>query len=95
MRLLSLLLPLISLVCFAAFIWLVVVAFKRSPLWGVLVFLFSPITAIIFAIQNWQESKKPFLVYIGSCAAMFAVFIAFFISEPISTYLIMMMPSTT
>ena len=80
MKLLSLLMPLISLVCFAAFIWLVVVAFKRSALWGVLVLLFSPITAIIFAIQNWQESKKPFLVYIGSCAATFAIFIIFFIS---------------
>lgn len=80
MQLLSVLMPLISLVCFAAFIWLVVVAFKRSALWGVLVLLFSPITAIIFAIQNWQESKKPFLVYIGSCAATIAIFIIFFMS---------------
>ena len=80
MQLFTLLLPLISLVCFAAFIWLVVVAFQRSALWGVLVLLFSPITAIIFAINYWQESKKPFLVYIGSTAAMFAVFIVFFIS---------------
>jgi hypothetical protein len=77
MQALSILLPLISLVGFAAFIWLVVVAFKRSAMWGVLVLLLSPITAIIFAIQNWQESKKPFLVYIGSTAATVAIFFIF------------------
>jgi hypothetical protein len=34
MSLVGLLWPLVSLVTFAAFIWLVVVAFKRSVLWG-------------------------------------------------------------
>jgi hypothetical protein len=80
MQLLSVLFPLISLVCFATFIWLVVVAFRHSALWGVLVLLFSPLTAIIFAIQNWQESKKPFLFYMGSTAAMIAIFFAFFLT---------------
>jgi hypothetical protein len=76
----ALLMPLISLICFAAFIWLVVVAFKNSTLWGVLVLLFSPITAIVFAIKCWEEAKKPFLLYIGSSAAALAVVLIFMAS---------------
>ncbi len=48
------------------FIWLVVVGFQRSILWGILIFLFSPITAIIFSIMYWYEAKKPFLIYLIS-----------------------------
>lgn len=80
MQLLSILMPLIGLVCTVAFIWLVVVAFKHSTVWGVLVLLFSPITAIVFAVKNWEESKKPFLAYIGSSVAGFAVVVMFIIS---------------
>lgn len=75
MTLVSLLSPLLSLVAVAAFIWLVVVAFKRSVLWGLLVLFLSPITAIVFAIKFWQESKKPFLAYIGSSVVSFALII--------------------
>ena len=49
---------------FAAFIWLVITGFKRSVLWGLLIFFFSPLTAIIFAITNWFDAKKPFLAYL-------------------------------
>jgi hypothetical protein len=48
----------------AAFIWLVVTGFKRSVLWGILIFFLSPLTAIIFAVTNWYDAKKPFLAYI-------------------------------
>jgi len=58
-------------VCLAGFIWLLKVAFSRSTLWGVLVLLFSPIAAAIFAVKFWNESKKPFLVYSGSIAGSF------------------------
>jgi hypothetical protein len=68
MKLLALLMPLLSLATLGTFIWLVVVAFKRSALWGVLVLLLSPIAAIVFAVKHWPEHKKPFLAY-GSCAA--------------------------
>jgi len=73
MQFLGMLMPLLGFVAFAAYVWLVVVAFKESALWGVLVLLFSPITAIIFAIKNWDEAKKPFLVYVGSGAASLAI----------------------
>lgn len=48
----------------AAFIWLVITGFKRSVLWGILVFLFSPLAALIFAVTNWFDAKKPFLAYL-------------------------------
>lgn len=74
MNLLVLLMPVLGLAALAAFIWLVVVAFQRSAMWGVLVLLFSPITAIVFAVMYWDDSKKPFLAYVGSCAAWIAAF---------------------
>jgi hypothetical protein len=74
MPLLAKLMQLLGLIAFCAYIWLVVVAFKRSALWGVLVLLFSPIAAIVFAIKNWSESKKPFLIYVGSGVAGLAIF---------------------
>ena len=66
-------LPLLSLIGLVGFIWLCVVAFKRHPGWGLLVLFLSPITAIVFAIKHWQDSKKPFLVYMGSFTACMAV----------------------
>jgi len=55
----------------AAFIWLVIAAFKRSVLWGILVFFFSPLAALIFAITNWFDAKKPFLAYVLTTILMF------------------------
>jgi len=77
MQFLAMLLPLLGLVCFAAYVWLVVVAFKHSTLWGVLVLLFSPITAIVFAVKFWPEPKKPFLLYVGSFSAYCAILLMF------------------
>ena len=42
-------------------IWLIVVGFKHSLLWGVLMLLFSPCQAL-FVCFHWQEAKRPFLV---------------------------------
>lgn len=53
-----------ALLNFAAFIWLVITGFKRSVLWGLLIFFFSPLSALIFAITNWFDAKKPFLAYL-------------------------------
>ncbi len=63
---------LVGFIALVAFIWLLVVAFKRSFLWGVLVFLLSPITATIFAAKYWREAQKPFLVYIVTVTLSFA-----------------------
>jgi hypothetical protein len=53
------------LVATASFIWLAVVAFRKHILWGIAV-LFLPFAPIVFAIMNWHESKKPFLINVGS-----------------------------
>jgi hypothetical protein len=46
------------------FIWLVVVAFKESILWGIGCLL-VPCVGIVFAIMNWEKAKKPFLIGLG------------------------------
>lgn len=78
MQMLMMLAPIIGLVGFVAYIWLVVVAFKESAGWGLLVLFLSPITAIVFAIKFWQESKRPFLVYMGSGVASLGILVAMF-----------------
>ena len=60
------------------FIWLVVVGFKRSIVWGILIFLFSPITAIAFAITNWFDARNSFLLYIVSTLAIVVSLYLFF-----------------
>jgi hypothetical protein len=39
------------------------------------VLFLSPIAAVIFAIKNWQESKKPFLVYAASTTLSVVLFV--------------------
>lgn len=51
------------LVVFGAYIRLVVHAFKKSATWGLAVFALSPITPVIYGIKYWDEVKKPFLVF--------------------------------
>ncbi|MBI1422532.1 MAG: hypothetical protein GC149_03625 [Gammaproteobacteria bacterium] len=45
------------------YLWLAFTAFKRSVLWGVLVLLLSPITAIVYAMLNWFDARKAFVVF--------------------------------
>jgi hypothetical protein len=45
-------------------IWILVLAFRKSILWGLLCLFISPI-AIVFAIQNWAIAKRPFLIEIA------------------------------
>jgi hypothetical protein len=71
----SFLMFVLSAVSLATFIWLVVVAFKNHVGWGLAV-LFIPFAAIVFAIMNWDEAKKPFLGYLASTVGFFVVFIA-------------------
>ncbi len=42
-------------------IWFLVVAFRKSILWG-LGCLLVPFVALVFLIKYWNESAKPFLV---------------------------------
>lgn len=69
MGFLAILLPITSLVCLVGFIWLVRNAFRTSIGWGLAVLFLSPFSALFYAIKNWQDARKPFLVYSGSIAA--------------------------
>jgi len=82
MSFLPILINILVLAAFVGYIWLVVVAFKHSLLWGFLVLFLSPITAPIFAIKNWEDAKRPFLVYMGPFASAFAlgIFLFFYVS---------------
>lgn len=42
-------------------IWLLVLAFKKSVLWG-LGTLFVPFVGLVFVIMNWAIAKKAFLI---------------------------------
>jgi hypothetical protein len=42
-------------------LWIVVIAFKESVIWG-LGSLLIPLVALIFVAQHWAAAKKPFIV---------------------------------
>lgn len=60
-----------------AFIWLLIVGFKRSVVWGILIFLFSPLSALFFAVTNWYDAKKPFLAYLITSIALIVGLVMF------------------
>lgn len=62
-------LPVAAFACLAFFVWLVVVAFMRSPKWGWLVLLLSPFSAIAFAYRHWRHAAFPFVGYLLSLCA--------------------------
>jgi len=51
-------------------IWLLVLAFQESVLWG-LGSLFIPLVSLIFTIMFWPKTMKPFLIAIGGSLVMF------------------------
>ncbi|MGY8770298.1 MAG: hypothetical protein ACKVH8_17920 [Pirellulales bacterium] len=53
-----------SIACLVGVIWIIVIAFKESVLWG-LGCLFVPFVVLIFAIMNWDSASKPALIVIG------------------------------
>ncbi len=48
---------------FVGGIWLLIVAFQESILWG-LGCLFVPFVGLIFVVMHWENAAKPFLVQI-------------------------------
>jgi hypothetical protein len=50
-----------AVVALAGGIWLLVVAFQESILWGIGCLL-VPCIGLIFAIMHWEKAKKPFLI---------------------------------
>ena len=57
-------------------IWLLVLAFKESVLWG-LGSLFIPFVAIIFAATHWEVAKNPFLLYLLGVVLVIVATVAF------------------
>ncbi|HTU68378.1 MAG TPA: hypothetical protein VMF52_20715 [Steroidobacteraceae bacterium] len=45
-------------------IWLLVVTFQTSVLWGI-GSLLIPLVSLIFVAMNWQTTKKPFLIQLA------------------------------
>ncbi len=52
----------LSIVSLSGYIWLLVLAFKKSTRWGLAVF-FIPFVSLYFSIKFWAETKKPFLIH--------------------------------
>ena len=49
------------LLCLVGGVWGIVVAFRRSVLWG-LCYLFVPLAAMVFLAVAWADAKRSFLV---------------------------------
>ena len=61
-------------------IWLLILSFQTSILWG-LACLFIPFVSLIFVVMHWDDAKKPFLI---SLAGTVLVVIARTHSSPVS-----------
>ena len=51
-------------IAFIGYIWLLVVIFQNSILWG-LGSIVIPLVGLIFVAMNWEDTKKPFLTQLG------------------------------
>ena len=49
------------LLCLAGGVWGIIVAFRRSVIWG-LCYVFVPFAAMVFLVVAWAEAKRSFLV---------------------------------
>jgi hypothetical protein len=49
------------LIAMVGAIWIVVIAFQESVLWGLGCF-FIPCVALYYVITHWEKTKKPFLI---------------------------------
>ncbi len=59
------------LISLAAFVWLLVIAFRESTVWG-LACLLIPFVVLVFAFKFWDEAKMPFFgILVGSFFALF------------------------
>lgn len=59
----------LALVSLAGYLWLLVLAFKKSTVWGLAVF-FIPFVSLYFSIKFWSETKKPFLIHTGASVGL-------------------------
>ncbi|MFO0799566.1 MAG: hypothetical protein U0804_19015 [Gemmataceae bacterium] len=55
--------------CIAGSIWMLVLAFQESVLWG-LGCLFIPFVGLVFLIMHWPATKNPLFVYVGGLVGL-------------------------
>ena len=54
-----------GLICLVSWIWFMVVAFRVSVVWGLILFFlaWTLVPLIVFAIRNWDEAKRPLILW--------------------------------
>ncbi len=62
----------LAIVSLAGYLWLLILAFKKSTAWGLAVF-FIPFVSLYFSIKFWAETKKPFLIHSSASAGLIVV----------------------
>lgn len=65
----------LSIVSLAGYLWLIILAFKKSTAWGLAVF-FIPFVSLYFSIKFWAETKKPFLMHSSASVGLIVVGVA-------------------
>lgn len=60
------------LLCVVGGLWGIVVAFKRSLLWGIC-YLFVPFAALVFIAVAWSDAKRAFLVNLAGILLLASV----------------------
>ena len=50
-------------------IWVLVIAFQESVLWGVCALLI-PFEILVFVVMNWEKAGKPFLISLAGIVPM-------------------------
>ncbi|MBW8878642.1 MAG: hypothetical protein JF614_27100 [Acidobacteria bacterium] len=56
-----------GLICLIAAIWLVILAFRTSILWGLAAF-FIPFGYLIFAFTHWNKARPGFMTFLAGFA---------------------------
>lgn len=61
---------LFGIILTAAWIWLIVIAFKSDQiLWGILILIFT-LPAFVYGLVYWDKAKTPYLLFIGAFVLM-------------------------
>lgn len=67
---------------FVGGLWLLILAFRQSVLWGLVVF-FIPFASLVFIVKYWSEARQPFFVSLVSILLMMiGVFLGVMPSSP-------------
>ena len=68
--------------------WLGVNASRKHAAWGMLVLLFSPLSALVYGIRHWRDARVPFIAY--SLSLVSAVTLATYLLHTSGTWQVML-----